>query len=108
MKWKKYVKSDKKFFRHLDVDYLKRDIKKAQKEIGWKPKVTFEKLVKIMVKEDLKRWKMFLDGKSFPWDAPLYPEESGIITKNSKEKRESIVKIIKKPRTKQSVLHYEH
>jgi len=108
LNWKKYVKSDKKFFRPLDVNYLRGDIKKAQKEIGWKPKVTFEKLVKIMVEEDLKRWKMFLDGKSFPWDAPLYPEESNIITKNSKEKRESIVKIVKKPRTKQSVLHYEH
>jgi len=37
-----------------------------------------------MLDEDVRRWKMFLDGKSFPWDAPLYPSESKIITRNMK------------------------
>ena len=82
--WKKYVKTDKRFFRPLEVDYLCGDYKKAKKTLGWTPKVTFEKLVKIMLDEDVRRWKMFLDGKSFPWDAPLYPSESKIITRNMK------------------------
>lgn len=79
--WKKYVKIDKKFFRPLEVNYLKGDPAKAKRKLHWIPKITFKKLVKIMVEEDIKRWKMFLNGKSFPWDAPLYPSESQIITR---------------------------
>ena len=36
-----------------------------------------------MVDADLKRWNDFLDGKAFPWDAPLYPDESQLITRFS-------------------------
>jgi len=35
-----------------------------------------------MVDEDINRWKSFLKGKKFPWDAPLYPNESNIITRS--------------------------
>lgn len=79
--WKKHVKINKKFFRPLDVDYLKGDNRKAKRELGWKPKITFEKLIKLMLQEDLKRWKMFLDGQVFAWDAPMYPSESKLIQK---------------------------
>jgi len=89
LNWKKYVKTDKRFFRPLDVEYLRGGISKAKKDLKWKPKITFEKLVEIMMEADLKRWKMFLDGKSFAWDAPLYPQERGIITKKSKENKSS-------------------
>ena len=85
LNWKKYVKTNKRFYRPLEVDYLCGDNKKAKRKLHWKPKVTFEKLVEIMVEEDLKRWKLFLDGKSFPWDAPLYPTETKIITRTSNE-----------------------
>jgi len=84
MDWKKHVSIDKKLLRPLDVEFLCGDCKKAKKELGWRPKVTFEKLIKLMVDEDITRWKSFLDGKSFPWDAPLYPSEAKIITRNSK------------------------
>ncbi len=57
--WKKYVKIDKKFFRPAEVDLLKGDSSKAQKELGWKPRVRFDKLVKMMVENDLK----LLSGK---------------------------------------------
>jgi GDPmannose 4,6-dehydratase len=80
--WKKFVKVDKKFLRPLDVNYLCGDYKKAKDSLGWKPKITFEKLVKIMIDEDVKRWKMFLEGQIFPWDAPLYPDG-----KNNKVKK---------------------
>ncbi len=83
--WKKYVKTDKRFLRPLDVEYLCGDYTKAKENLHWSPKVRFEKLVKLMLDEDLRRWKMFLDGKVFAWDAPLYPDESKIITRSSKE-----------------------
>lgn len=85
--WKKYVKTDKRFFRPLEVDYLRGDSTKAQKELKWKPKITFQKLVKIMLDEDLKKWKMFLNGETFPWDAPLYPDEYKIMTRNLRKIR---------------------
>lgn len=87
--WKKFVKIDKRFFRPLEVNYLRGDNSKIKKKLGWKPKITFEELVKIMIDEDVRRWKLFLDGKSFPWDAPLYPSESKIITRQSKENRDA-------------------
>ena len=100
LNWKKYVKTDKKFYRPLDVEYLRGSNTHAKNKLKWKPKVTFEKLIEIMVEEDLKRWKMLLDGKFFPWDAPLYPEEMGIITKNSKEKKFNKKTIRKKIKSK--------
>ena len=86
LNWKKYVKTDPKFFRPLEVKHLRGDSKKAAKKLRWKSKVSFKKLVKIMVDEDVLRWKSFLDGKAFPWDAPLYPNESKLITRLSKGK----------------------
>ena len=50
---KKYVKIDKKFFRPAETDYLRGDAGKARRELGWKPKVGFEKLVQMMVDADL-------------------------------------------------------
>lgn len=53
--WKKYVKIDKEFFRPAEVEHLIADPSKANKILGWKPKVTFEGLVKMMVDADIKR-----------------------------------------------------
>ncbi len=82
LNWKKYVRTDKRFYRPLDVKFLCADSKKARKKLGWRHKIKFEKLVKKMLDEDVKRWQMFLEGKSFPWDAPLYPSESKLITRS--------------------------
>jgi len=90
--WKKYVKIDKKFFRPLDVDYLCGDYSKAKRELGWKPKVKFKDLVRIMVNEDLKRWKKFLNGDFFPWDASMYPSESKITSRMGSGKFKTIGK----------------
>ena len=86
LNWKKFVKIDKKLFRPLEVKYLKGDPSKAKRKISWKPKVTFKKLVKIMMEEDIRRWKIFLDGKAIPWDAPLYPSESQVISRYADKK----------------------
>jgi len=79
--WQEYVKVDKRFFRPLDVPCLAGDHSKAEKKLGWKPRVKFDELVKIMVKEDLRRWERWLNGEKFPWDAPNYPSEVNILTR---------------------------
>ena len=79
--WKKFVKTDKKFLRPLDVNYLCGNYSKAEKNLGWKPKIKFKELVKIMLNEDLSRWGKFLKGELFPWDAPMYPSEAMITTR---------------------------
>ena len=43
------------YFRPNEVGYLCGDASKAKKELGWKPKTKFNKLVEIMVKADLKK-----------------------------------------------------
>lgn len=50
--WGKYVKIDKSFIRPVDVDLLVGDSSKAEKKLGWKTKVSFNELVKIMVEYD--------------------------------------------------------
>ena len=82
--WQEYVKSDKKFLRPLDVNFLQGDYSKAKKKLGWVPKVKFDKLVEIMVKEDLSRWERWQNGERFPWDAANYPSEAKIITRTLK------------------------
>jgi len=79
--WQECVKVDKRFLRPLDVDFLYGDYSKARKKLGWEPKVKFDKLVKIMVEEDLNRWERWQNGEKFPWDAPNYPNEAKILTR---------------------------
>ncbi len=50
--WEKYVKIDPQFLRPAEVDLLVGDSSKAEKVLGWKPKVNFKQLVEIMVKAD--------------------------------------------------------
>ena len=54
--WKKYVVVDPKYLRPADVDLLLGDASKAQRVLGWKPKVTFKDLVHRMVDHDLKNY----------------------------------------------------
>ncbi|MBN1643257.1 MAG: GDP-mannose 4,6-dehydratase [Dehalococcoidales bacterium] len=51
--WKQYVKIDPVYFRPTEVEYLKADTKKANKKLGWNPKIKFSDLVKIMVDADM-------------------------------------------------------
>lgn len=53
--WKKYVKIDPRYKRPAELFSLHGKSDKARKKLGWKPKVKFEKLVKMMVDADLKR-----------------------------------------------------
>jgi len=69
------IKSTKDNLRPFDVENLKGDNRKAIKKLGWKPKVKFKKLVKIMVEEDLSRWERWLKGEQFPWDAAMAEQD---------------------------------
>ena len=48
------VKVSEEFFRPAEVHYLCGDITKAQRELGWSPRVNFDELVAMMVESDLK------------------------------------------------------
>ena len=51
--WKKHVEISEKYFRPAEVDLLIGDSSKAREKLGWKPKVNFKQLVKMMVDADL-------------------------------------------------------
>jgi GDPmannose 4,6-dehydratase len=53
--WQKHVEIDPAFVRPAEVDLLIGDYSKAQKQLGWEPKVRFKQLVEMMVDADLKR-----------------------------------------------------
>ena len=50
-----YVGIDPRFYRPAEVETLLGDPAKAKTKLGWKPQVTFEQLVTMMVEEDIKR-----------------------------------------------------
>ena len=49
------IKINKKFYRPAEVDFLLGDYSKIKKVLGWRPKISFNKLVKMMIDEDLKK-----------------------------------------------------
>ena len=51
--WKDFVKVDPKYLRPAEVDVLLGDSTKARRVLGWKPKVGFKELVRLMVEADL-------------------------------------------------------
>ena len=57
LKYQKYVKINKIYFRPAEVDLLIADYSKIRKKIGWRPKTGIEKLIKKMVINDLKLLK---------------------------------------------------
>lgn len=73
------VNTSKAFTRPLDIKFLQSYSTKARETLGWKPKTMFGKLVKIMVDADIQRWTDWQAGKTFPWDAPLYPNEAKVL-----------------------------
>ena len=51
--WSKYVEQDPRFYRPAEVDVLRGDYSKAERILGWKPEVSLEEMVKIMVDNDI-------------------------------------------------------
>ena len=53
--WKKYVEVDTRYLRPAEIDVLQGDASKARRVLGWKPQVSFEELVAMMIDAD---WKL--------------------------------------------------
>lgn len=53
--WRKHVRTDPRFLRPAEVDLLIGSPEKAQRELGWKPEVSFEQLIQMMVDADIER-----------------------------------------------------
>jgi GDPmannose 4,6-dehydratase len=53
--WKNYVKINDKFKRPAEVDLLVADPTKANTQLHWTPKTSFERMIEIMVNADLER-----------------------------------------------------
>ena len=52
--WERYIEIDQQFVRPAEVDQLIGDYSKAERELGWAPKTSFEELIRLMVDADLK------------------------------------------------------
>jgi GDPmannose 4,6-dehydratase len=61
--WKKYLAVDPNYFRPAEVELLIGDYSKAQRQLGWEPKIKFSELVKLMVDADFQRLKDHREGK---------------------------------------------
>jgi GDPmannose 4,6-dehydratase len=51
--WEDHVVIDERFFRPAEVDLLIGEPTKARQQLGWKPEVSFDQLVRMMVDADL-------------------------------------------------------
>lgn len=52
--WQKHIEIDPRYFRPSEVDYLQGDPAKAKKVLGWRPKIGFRELARMMTDADLK------------------------------------------------------
>jgi GDPmannose 4,6-dehydratase len=58
-----YVEVDPRYFRPTEVDALRADPAKAEKELGWRAQVTFDELVAILVDSDMEAAGLKAPGK---------------------------------------------
>ena len=79
--YEKFLKTNNKYLRPMDINVLIGDSQKAKKLLDWEVKIKFNELIKIMVLSDIDNWEKYLNGKVFPWDAPNYPTEANIISR---------------------------
>ena len=52
--WESYIQMDPQFIRPAEVDVLRGNAIKAQKQLGWEPKTDFKQMVHTMVQNDIK------------------------------------------------------
>ena len=60
--WHDFVDIDETIKRPADIVELVGDASKAKRELGWKPKLNFKELVKIMVEHDVNYYKLRMDS----------------------------------------------
>jgi GDPmannose 4,6-dehydratase len=55
LNWENYISCNKNLFRPSEVNDVIADTRKATHLLGWKPKITFYDLIKIMVDADMRK-----------------------------------------------------
>jgi len=60
--WQKHVEIDPRYYRPAEVDLLLGDATKAREKLGWRPRVGFKELVKMMVEADVEQVKTHIYG----------------------------------------------
>ncbi|MEW6325085.1 MAG: GDP-mannose 4,6-dehydratase [Nitrospirota bacterium] len=73
--YRKYVEYDPRYVRPTEVDLLLSDPSKAARQLGWRARVDFKMLVRMMVEADIEREKTILAGKK-PRIVPLAEERA--------------------------------
>ena len=63
--WKKYVHISPKFIRPAEVEHLLGDCSKAHRELKWKPEVSFEQMIEMMVDADMRRVSKEIQDRKF-------------------------------------------
>jgi GDPmannose 4,6-dehydratase len=57
LKWEDHVEVDKQYLRPAEVDLLVADPRRAHEILGWRPKTSFEEMMRLMVEADLEQEK---------------------------------------------------
>lgn len=60
--WKEYVKIDPRYYRPAEVDLLVGDSSKAHSQLGWKAHISFNELVRMMVRADFEEETKIFHG----------------------------------------------
>jgi len=75
LEWEKHVRIDQRYFRPTEVEVLIADSRKIKKVTGWRPKIGFKELVRIMVDADMEAV-----GLQPPGEGKAILEKSGLNT----------------------------
>jgi GDPmannose 4,6-dehydratase len=59
--WKRHVVADPALLRPAEVEHLLGDASKARRKLGWRPRVSFEEMIRMMVDADLARVRAAAD-----------------------------------------------
>ncbi len=63
LRWGDYVRHDPRYYRPTEVDLLIGDARKARRVLEWRPTVSFEELVVMMVQHDLQAEREEIEGR---------------------------------------------
>jgi GDPmannose 4,6-dehydratase len=71
-RWDPFVRMDPRHVRPTEVDALVGDASKAQRLLGWRPSITFEELIRMMVEADMELAALEAErvSRRFDLDAP--------------------------------------
>lgn len=66
-----YVEIDARYYRPTEVDHLVADTAKVKSKLGWEAKTSFDDLIKIMLRADLKRYGQHESADSIEVENPV-------------------------------------